>query len=87
MQKTGAGGSVGAYEVTVREDGGGTSHQVTMPREVFERLRSGGEPEEEFIRRCFVFLLEREPKESILKEFDVTEISGYFPEFESEISL
>jgi hypothetical protein len=32
----------------------------------------------------FQFLLEREPKESILRRFDVTVISRYFPEFERE---
>ena len=31
------------------------------------------------------FLLDREPKESILSRFDVTVISRYFPEFEREL--
>ena len=31
------------------------------------------------------FLLDREPKESILGRFDVTVISRYFPEFEREL--
>jgi hypothetical protein len=30
-------------------------------------------------------LLDREPKESILRRFDVTVISRYFPEFEQEL--
>jgi hypothetical protein len=30
-------------------------------------------------------LLDREPKESILRRFDVTEISRYFPEVEREM--
>jgi hypothetical protein len=30
-------------------------------------------------------LLEREPKESILRRFDVKAISRYFPEFEREM--
>jgi hypothetical protein len=30
-------------------------------------------------------LLEREPKESILRRFDVMAISRYFPEFEREM--
>ncbi len=41
---------------------------------------------EEFIRACFDFLLEREPKESILRSFDVSQIATYFPEFEAEIT-
>ena len=40
-------------------------------------------------QRCheaaFRFLLDREPKDSILRRFDVTEISRYFPEFEREM--
>ena len=33
----------------------------------------------------FRFLLDREPKESILTRFDVTVIARYFPEFEREL--
>ena len=41
---------------------------------------------EELVRRSFEFLLEREPKESILSRFDLTVISRYFPEYERLIS-
>jgi hypothetical protein len=34
---------------------------------------------------AFRFLLEREPKESILARFDVSVIARYFPEFEREL--
>jgi hypothetical protein len=34
----------------------------------------------------FAFLLEREPKESILSSFDVSVIGRYFPGFEREIA-
>jgi hypothetical protein len=34
---------------------------------------------------AFRFLLDREPKESILGHFDVTAISRYFPEFYREL--
>ena len=37
------------------------------------------------MQRCIAFLLAREPKESILKRFDVSVISDYFAEFEREI--
>ncbi len=37
------------------------------------------------ITRAFRFLLDREPKESILRRFDVMTISRYFPEFEREL--
>ena len=37
------------------------------------------------IEAAFQFLLDREPKESILRRSDVTVISYYFPEFEREL--
>ncbi|MGZ8636765.1 MAG: hypothetical protein ACXWX2_07315 [Actinomycetota bacterium] len=37
------------------------------------------------MRACFAFLLEREPKESILANFEVATIGRYFPEFEERI--
>jgi hypothetical protein len=36
---------------------------------------------EELVKKSFEFLLKREPKESILKEFDIMVIRKYFPEF------
>ena len=40
---------------------------------------------ERCLEAAFRFLLDREPKESILRRFDVTVISRYFPEFEREL--
>jgi len=71
----------------VRVDEGATesTHTVTVSDEDYERLGSGYGSKEEFLSACFAFLLEREPKESILSSFDVTVIPRYFPEFEDEI--
>jgi hypothetical protein len=73
------------FEVVVREGKSETRHHVTMSQEsqeMCERLTAGKHPPE----RClFRFLLDREPKESILRRFDVTAISRYFPEFEREM--
>jgi len=38
------------------------------------------------VRRSFEFLLAREPKESILKKFDLALIQKYFLEYENTIS-
>lgn len=62
-----------------------TLHEVSFSQRDLERLAHDETPER-FIRRCFDFLIKREPKESIMKRFDVTVISGYFPEFEDEIA-
>ena len=37
------------------------------------------------IEAAFRFLLDREPKESILRWFDITVICRYFPDFEREL--
>jgi hypothetical protein len=68
----------------VREGPDATSHEVTLARDLLERL-SPNESAEGFVQRCFAFLLEREPKESILRHFDVSVIGRYFPEFEKKI--
>jgi hypothetical protein len=74
-----------SFHVTVRDGGSATSHHVTMSADDFDRLGSNHGSPEDLVLVCFEFLLEREPKESILSEFDVTVIGRYFPEFESRI--
>ena len=73
------------FEVVVRERKGETRHQVTMTREMCERLTAGKHTPERCVEAAFRFLLEREPKELILGAFDATMISRYFPEFEREL--
>jgi hypothetical protein len=72
------------FEVVVREGEGETHHHVTMSRETCERL-AGKHTPEHCLEAAFRFLLDREPKESILGRFDVTVISRYFPEFERDL--
>ena len=40
-----------------------------------------GHTVERLLRASFEFLLEREPKESILRRFDLPAIERYFPEY------
>lgn len=74
------------FRVTVTEGGSSTAHDVTLSGTDFECFGSGYRSPDEFIEACFGFLLEREPKESILASFDVSVIRGYFPEFEAAIA-
>jgi hypothetical protein len=67
------------FEVVVREGVGETRHHVTMSREMCERLTAGRHTPERCLEAAFRFLLDREPKESILGRFDLTVISRYFP--------
>lgn len=84
VRRTGEGDPL-EFEVIVREGKGETRHDVTMSREICERLTAGKHTPEYCLEAAFRFLLDREQKESILARFDVTVISRYFPEFEREL--
>jgi hypothetical protein len=73
------------FHVVVTEGATSTEHDVTLSAADFERLGEHYASPEEFLSACFAFLLEREPKETILPAFDVAEIAGYFPDFERRI--
>ena len=66
-------------------DGSSSRHEVTVTRAVLDRLAPGADDPVDLVRRSFVFLLQREPKESILRSFDLPVIGRYFPEYEREI--
>ena len=72
------------FDVVIRE-GGETCHHVTMARALHQRLTAGKATPGACIEAAFRFLLDREPKESILRSFDIAVISRYFPEFEREL--
>jgi len=73
------------FQVRVTEGKGQTSHRVTLKKADYHRIAGGKIEPAELVRRSFEFLLENEPKESILTRFDLTVISRYFPNFEREI--
>ncbi len=76
------------YNVEVIEsDGSGskTNHEVTMNKDYYLAQTGGNIIPEEFVKKSFKFLLEREDKNSILQRFDIIQINDYFPEFEKEI--
>ena len=72
-----------AAEVTVN-DRETTTHRVRVSRA--ERERYGGGDVADLVRRSFEFLLAREPNTSILREFDLSTIERYFPEYPREIA-
>jgi len=73
------------FRVRVIEAGSESVHQVALDPKEHARLAGATADPEKLIRKSFEFLLEREPKESILKRFDLSIISRYFPEYEREI--
>jgi hypothetical protein len=72
------------YEVVV-EGQSETTHIVHMSQEYYRELCGATVTHEYVLIQAFRFLLEREPNTSILPEFDLTDISRYFPEFEAVI--
>lgn len=78
-------GDPATYEVVVSDGRGESRHAVTVGSADHHRLAPDGQPTEKLLEAAFLFLLDREPKESILGRFDITVISRYFPEFEREI--
>jgi len=66
-------------------DSGATHHEVIVSRDLLAELRAGAEAPDELVRDSFTFLLEREPRESIQRGFDLPLIGRYFPEWEAEI--
>ncbi len=74
------------YEVIVREGGTKTVHRVQLSADDYRDLTGGKVPREKLVEKSFEFLLEREPKESILRTFNLSVISRYFPEYKSGIN-
>ena len=68
------------YDVTVADGRGSTTHAVTVWPSDVEHYAPGTSPEE-LLEASFRFLLEREPKESILPRFELPVIERYFPEY------
>ncbi|MFX1355344.1 MAG: hypothetical protein ACFFGP_15430 [Promethearchaeota archaeon] len=73
------------YRVTVSEAGSRTSHLVTGQPDYCQKLTGGRVSPETLVQASFEFLLARESKESILREFDLPVIARYFSEYEDEI--
>ena len=70
--------------VTLGDDARATTHEVSVDREVLEDLAPGATPEE-LVRVSFAFLLEREPRESIMREFELPIIGRFFGDYRDEM--
>ena len=72
------------FNVKVAEGASKTKHMVTMTKSFYGSLDTKESPEA-VVKKSFEFLLEREAKESILIKFDITDISKYFPGYETKL--
>ena len=73
------------FEVTISEHGSSTTHTVTLDDDYYQSLTEGKITKEDFLKKWFDLLLERESKESILSSFNVKVINSYFSNFEQYI--
>ena len=67
--------------MTVSENGSQTQHEVSVSEEEMRRYGVPSSSVVALVSGAFSFLLEREPKESILQRFALSDIERYFPEF------
>ena len=86
VRRAGSDGGRSRFEVTVQEGDSSTRHEVTLTVDDFKRFGGSARSLEELIQRSFEFLLDREPKESILRSFELSEIGRYFPDFEETMA-
>ena len=74
-----------AFQVTL-SNGNSTVHKVNLTKEYYEHLSLPDVEPHKVVESSFKFLLDREPKEMILRTFDLQIISKYFPEYEKRIT-
>lgn len=71
------------YKVTVDNQ---HNYLVTLPKSYYQAVTNGAIEPDNLVYKSFLFLLEREPATSIMKEFELPVIQRYFPEYETTIS-
>ena len=72
--------SPNAFDVTVYSNTE-TNHQVTITDNFSTEYQIKNLTKKEIIEQSFIFLLERESNNSILRKFDIEVIANYFPEY------
>jgi hypothetical protein len=71
-----------SFHVVVRDARGESPHRVTVSRDDEARFAEIGADPSRAVEAAMAFLLDREPKESILGVFDIDVIRRYFGEFD-----
>lgn len=72
-----------SYAVMVQDDTSKISYRVTVSDPLYQKLTQGKVGKCDCVKAAFRFLLDHEPKEYILKQFDLSVISEYFSNFEA----
>ena len=63
-----------------------TIHQVIVSDDIHLKLTDNLITKEVLVKYSFEFLLDREPNTSILRSFEISEISRYFSEYEDKVN-
>ena len=75
------------FDVAVREARSESRHRVTVPAADAARWARLGADPAQGVDAAMRFLLDREPKESILAAFDIDVIRRYFPEYDDALPV
>ena len=74
------------FHVQIREgDGAARHYHVTVPENLIAELQLPKKDLDKVVRESFVFLLEREPASSIMRDFSLDVISNYFPQYKATL--
>ncbi|MCK4873854.1 MAG: hypothetical protein KAS72_14130 [Phycisphaerales bacterium] len=74
------------FEVKLADDAGSpTKHVVTLSWQDYDLWSRGAARPERVVTSLFTFLLQHEPKEQILREFDAAVVRRYFPEVDKRL--
>ncbi len=74
-----------ACDVRVGTDPAATRHTVFVSQDDLAELAPGHYDPTELVEASFAFLLAREPRESILREFQLPVIERYFPGYAAQM--
>jgi hypothetical protein len=75
----------GEFEVDVIDGEETSHHHVTVSEHLLDDIGVPRAEPHRLVEESFVFLLEREPCTAILQQFDLTDISRFFPEYVGEM--
>ncbi len=72
-------------DVRVGDDEAATNHLVMLDHAALRDLAPVGASPEELVLESFRFLLEREPRDAILRRFELPVITRYYADYEEAI--
>ncbi len=70
------------FDVVINDNRSKSQHRVRMKKNTYTQLTNNQVTPKQCVEAAFNFLLDREPKESILASFDISVITMYFSDFE-----